>query len=280
MTQFQRVIKYISMTFAVLLAIGIISAITGLVLHVIAAITGEPVIGNRNRIDVVYDFTGVESLDIDSSISKLEIKVGDSFRVEGYQVPESFRAELKEDGTLLVLDHKKRSFLNINLNLFGYPDAKITVYLPENFIAEEARLDTGVENTTIEALRADKLILSAGIGNVTGKRIAAKKAELDGGIGTITLTEIDLEDAEIDCGIGGVTLEGELKGRNKIDCGIGNVTLTLVGSREDYDLDLDAGIGTVRVDGKKTSNSYHSREAKHFLKVDGGIGKVSINFLD
>ena len=278
MNQFQRVTKYLAMTFAVILAVGIISAIAGVVLNVISAVTGAPIFGNRNRIDVAYDFTGVESLNIDNSAGSLEIRTGDTFRVEGQKVLESFKAELTENGTLVVSEHNEHRFLWFNFNWFGSSNSKITVYLPEDFVAEEAKLDCGLGNTTIEALRAEKLTISAGAGSIRGDQIVAEKVKLDGGVGSFTLTGVSLEDADIDCGVGSLRIEGELLGKIKIDCGVGDVNLDLIGSREDYNLDVDAGVGSVRVNGEKLSGSYHSENAKHSLKVDGGVGKVSIDF--
>lgn len=278
MNQFQRITKYIAMTFAVILAVGIITAVTGVVLNVLSAVTGAPIFGNRNRIDIAYDFTGVESLSIDNSAGSLEIRTGDTFRVEGKKVLESFKAELTEDGTLVVSEHNKNRFLWFDFDWFGSPNSKITVYLPEDFVAEKAKLDTGAGNTTIESLRAEELTISAGAGNLSGDQIVAEKVKLDGGVGSFTLSGVSFNNADIDCGVGSLRIEGELLGHSKIDCGVGDVKLDLAGSREEYNLDVDAGVGSVRVNGEKISDSDHNENAEHSMKVDGGVGKVRIDF--
>ena len=278
MNQFQKTTKFIAMTFAVILAVGIISAITGVVLNVLSAVTGAPIFGNRNRIDIAYDFTGVESLSIDNSAGSLEIRTGDTFRVEGSKVTEGFQAELTENGTLVVSEHHKNRFLGFDFDWFSSPNSKITVYLPADFVAERAKLETGAGNTVIEALRAEELTISAGAGNLNGDQIVAEKVILDSGVGSFTLTGVSFHNAEIDCGVGSLRIEGELLGHSKIDCGVGDVKLDLVGSREDYSLDVDAGVGSVRVNGEKLSGSDTNEYAEHSLKVDGGVGKVSIDF--
>lgn len=280
MSQFQKTVKYIAIAFAICLAVGIISAIVGLVLNIIAAITGLPFLGNQKRVGVAYDLYGVESLDVDHDAGNLIIKSGDTFRVEGENVPEGFKAEVAEDGTLKVYVQNKHRFLWFDFGGFGSFRSKVTVYLPEDFVAEEARLDTGFGNVSVEALRAEELTISAGAGNFKGNDIVADKAKLDGGLGNFTLTGVSLGDAHIDCGLGNFKLEGELLGDNKIDCGIGGITLDLIGNREDYSLDVDAGIGSVNVNGEKLSGSYNSADAEHSLKVDGGIGQVNIDFTD
>ncbi len=278
MNQFQRTTKYIAITFAIILAIGIITAVTGLILNVISAIIGVPLLGNRNRIDVAYDFTGVVSLVVDNSAGSLEVKTGEGFRVEGKDVMEGFQAELTEDGTLVVSETNQQSFLWFHFDWLGSTNSKITVYLPEDFVAEKASFDTGLGNTVLEDIKAEELTISTGLGNFKGDRIAAEKVLLDGGLGSIELTDVRLEDAEIDCGIGSLRIEGELLGYQRIDGGIGNVRLELAGNREDYHLELDAGIGAVRVNGKKLSGTYTSEGAQNSLKVDGGLGGVTIDF--
>lgn len=278
MSQFQKTVKYIAMAFAIFLAVGIISAIAGLVLNIIAAITGVPIFGNQKKIDVAYDIYGVESLDVDHGAGDLIIKTGDTFRVEGEDVPEGFRAEVAEDGTLKVYTENKHRFLWFNFNWFGSFRSKVTIYLPEDFVAEEVRLDTGAGNTTVEALRAEKLTISTGAGKFRGYDIVADKAKLDAGVGDFTLTGISLRDADIDSGVGSLRLEGELLGHTKIDCGVGNVNLDLIGNRDDYSLDVDAGIGSVHVNGEKLSGSHNNVDARHSMKVDGGVGQININF--
>ncbi len=278
MNQFQKTVKYTAMAFAVFLAVTIISGIVGLVLNVISVITGVSIFGNQKRIDIAFDLTGVESLDVDHDAGNLIIKTGDTFRVEGEDVSEGFIAEVTEDGTLRVYETNKHKFLGINFNGLGSFRSKVTVYLPEDFVAEKVILDTGLGNTTVEALRAEELTISAGVGNIRGYDIVADNVKLDGGLGNCTLTGVSLRDADIDCGLGGLRIEGELLGNNKIDCGVGGVNLDLIGSRNDYSMDVDAGLGSVQVNGEKLSGSYSNVDARHSLKVDGGVGQVNIDF--
>lgn len=279
MNEFQKTIKFLAMAFGILLAVGIITAIAGLAVNIISAVTGN--YSNEEKIDFDKEFTGVENLDIKHIIGELHITTGDTFRVKAQNVSESFLAEVTGKKTLTVSERSKGFFfLWFEFDGFRRSDSKVTVYLPDNFIADEVKIDSGAGNVNIDALVADKLNINAGTGNIQGSSLSAEEVDIDGGVGNITLTDIDFRDTVFDSGIGNMKLKGMLTGDNKFDCGIGDVDLELKGRREDYRLDIDSGIGTIRLDGDKVSDNYKNRyKADHFIEIDGGIGNVRIDFI-
>ncbi len=278
MSSYQRVIKYVAMAFAALLAVSIISGIAGVVINVISAVTGNSSFGyNQKRIDYSSDFTGVESLDISNATGNMYLVVGDSFRVEAENVLDSFQAEVYGDGTLFISEQDKK-YRWFNIFSFGRNKSNITIYLPEDFLAETAKLEIGAGDLQIDRLNADYLDIDAGVGDIKGEHLTAEKVRIDGGVGDLKLADINFIDANIQCGIGDMELNGILKGDNKLDCGIGDIDLELTGSKEDYNFNLDSGIGTIRVNGEKVSEENQDKNAEHSIKVDGGIGSVNIDF--
>lgn len=279
MSSFQKTIKYIAIAFAIFLAIAIISGIGNAVFAIISAITGGFDSRDGDTTDFQQSFTEVQSLDIENSTGKLIIKTGENFRVEAENVSTEFTAKVKSNGTLVVSDNNKDlEFLWFNINGFNNPNSLITVYLPDNFVADEARINSGAGTVSVEGLHADYLYISAGAGNIYGSNITAEEAKIEGGVGTISLDGVNLSDGDFDCGVGELNIEGILAGKTKIDCGVGEVDLDLKGYVEDYELDIDSGIGTVRLNGEKISGEYRSKNnAPNSIKVDGGVGDVKIN---
>lgn len=282
MNTFQRTIKYIAIAFAVLLAVGIISAIASLVVNVVSAVTGRAFFGKRDTIDFSRDFENVRSLDIDNEFGDMSIKVGNTFRVEAEEVIKGFHAEVESDGTLTIDEENNHfSFLWFDFHGFGNFKSKVTVYIPEDFAAEKVELESGMGNMTIDALNAEYLDINAGAGNISGYNINADEVKLEGGIGNVSLSEVHFINSDIDCGLGNLNITGRLLGENNIDCGIGDVNLNLTGSEEDYDIKVDSGIGDIRVNGDKLSEGFHSRSgAENSLLINGGLGDVRINFKD
>ncbi len=281
MNSMQRIIKYCAMAVAIMLAVGIITGIVSTVFGIVSLIDG-----NRNAsddqkyIDSYNTFSDVKSIDVNNSTGELIIKTGETFRVEAENVTKDFNASVKGNGKLVIKD--KKNVINVpwfHFSGFQNSKSKITVYLPANFIAENADINSGAGKVTIDGLSAGKLKISAGAGNINGSGIKADEVVIDGGVGSIELSGVHFRDTDIDCGVGKLNLDGVLLGDNRIDCGIGQVTLALEGNGEDYSFDIEAGVGSVFLDGRKISNArHHSSKADNSIKVNGGVGNVMIDF--
>ncbi len=284
MSSTQRVIKYCATAFAVLLAVGIITSIAGLAFSVISVVSGGEIsIGgwNGKTIDVSESFEDVKSLDIDNATGTLNIKIGETFKVDAENVSEKFEAKVNSSGKLTISEKSKHGFLWFDFDGISSPNSKITVYLPADFVAKDVKIDTGAGNVTIEGLKSDTLLISAGAGNVKGSDMTAEEVKVDGGVGSVNLNHVNFNNVDFDCGVGSLNLDGYLSGKTEIDCGVGSVNLDITGKLDDYDLNIDSGVGTVRLNGKKVSGSYNKdNDALNSIEVDGGVGDVNIDFME
>ena len=278
MNSFQRTIKYIAIGFAVFLAVVIISAIINVGVIIASTVSGGLALNKTKTIDFSETFTDVSSLEVSNSTGKLTILEGDTFKVEAENVSKSFEAKVTNGGTLKILDNSQNiNFLWFHFNGFNNPNSKITVYLPEDFIAEDIKLDTGAGNVDISDVQTDYLLLSAGAGNIDGSNITAKKVKVDGGVGNVNLDNVNFINSDFDCGVGNLTVEGTLLGKNKLDCGVGDVNLDLTGDINDYDIKVDAGVGNIRLNGEKISSEYrNNKSSSNSIDIDGGVGNVTI----
>lgn len=279
MSSFQRVIKYCAIAFAVFLAVSIISGIASAVFAVVTAISGVSYMQSDARLtDFSKDFENVRSVDINHSLGELNIKTGDTFRVEGINVPNEFRASISMNGTLNVSE-RRTHFPWFNIGNFKHRSI-ITIYLPENFIAEDTKIESGFGNVTIDALHTQNLKISGGAGNITGNNISAENdSNINGGMGNITLNNVNFNDAAIDGGVGNINIDGKLLGDNKIGCGVGEIQLSLLGNKDNYNFNVDTGVGLVRINGEKIQDNYYDNSnADNKIKIDGGVGNVNIDF--
>lgn len=284
MSSFQKVIKYGAITFAILLTVGIISAIASTAVSVISFFTGNFFYSSNGKdiatVDEKENFTDVRSLDIDIATGNLTITEGDRFLVEADNVSEDFEMKVTKNGTLIVRERKKGfHFLWFNFNLKKDFNSNITLYVPTNYQLEEAAISSGAGKVSMENFRAEKLTIDAGAGNIKGNNLSSSEVNLDGGAGSVTFIDVVFEDMDLNCGVGNVEIDGVLLGNNIIDCGIGNVELEIDSHEEDYDLDIDSGLGKVRLNGKRISKDYRrDNDASSSIEIDGGIGNIDINF--
>ena len=304
MTTTQRAIKYCVITFATLLAVGIISFIAGVVIKVaagaviISGITDD--IGDEmDTIDFSKDFdaTGITKLDVDNSYEQFYIKTGDRFHVEAENVREDYIAEVK-NGNTLYIGHKSRnfSFFFINISWPGEYQAKVTLTIPKDFMADEVRFDFGsgacdVEGirtadfkmecgsgrVTLTDLKTERFVMDGGSGGIVMKDITADttamesssgrvqisdatfgKYSLDSGSGSVVMNNVSVKDYKLEASSGRVAFEsGSIDGDIYVDAGSGSVVISAKANPDDYEVRLSTGSGGVWINGEKKSDDYH-----------------------
>ena len=67
-----------------------------------------------------------------------------------------------------------------------------------------------------------------------------------------------------------------LLGGCELDMGVGEANITLIGSKDDYALDIESGVGGVRVDG--TSVTDYGSSGANRVEINGGVGAIDIRF--
>jgi DUF4097 and DUF4098 domain-containing protein YvlB len=260
MTRTQKIIKYIAMAFASLLAVGIIGGIVSVVS--LLTIADEDDVAKELT---TYQITStVTSLDVEVDAGDLTIKQGDTFAVESNLRRLTVR---EENGRLIIRNKEER--LRVDRA------AVLTVYLPIQAL-NQVRITTGAGRLTVDALMAEVLELEFGASEVMfGSLTATRKADIDGGAGKITIGGGKLCDLSLNMGVGQLNLTGELIGDCEMDLGVGETNITLLGNKEDYALDIEKGLGSVSVEG---TDATRFGNGSNRIDIDGGVGAIRIDF--
>lgn len=265
MTTFQKVIKYLAIAFAIFLAVSIVSGIIGAVRLIGGIFDGDPV---AEEMKIYSDLSEIRNLDIEINAADVSIKEGKSFSVESNLK----HLKVQDKGGLLTVS-EDRTFRG------NYNHAVLTIYVPAGTVFDKVTLITGAGRLRIESMSSDVLDFELGAGEVTIDALsAAKTAEIEGGAGKITVTNGDLRNLDLDMGIGELNLTAVLRGRSDLNFGVGESNLTLVGSREDYRVDIEKGIGNISVDGKTVSDFGSSGSGENYVEIEGGIGAINVKF--
>lgn len=274
MTTAQKVIKYIATAFAAFLVVTIISAVLGggyILLNALGLIKNNQETLTDNLKIIASGIEEISTLKIELSCTNLEIKVGDSFKVETNNTKITFsnnngRIEIKEEN-------------NSWLNRKNYT-SNLIIYIPEdNFILDEANIQTGAGKINIEKLLAQNLYLKLGAGEVQIQNLSAiNEAKVDGGVGKTELKSCEINNLKANLGVGEFIFSGNLTGKNEIDSGVGAVNINLNGEKEDYTIEVSKGLGSVTLNGQKIESDKIVGNGKNLLDIDGGIGEIKINF--
>lgn len=281
MTGFQKAIKIIAIVFAISLTVSIIGAIVNVAGFLISTFSeGDETFDGFSE---GYDREEINNIRIENSYGKLIIKSGNEFLVEADGVSSGFETSITDSGTL-VIDNTGGNY-NWARRFFGddsrLKNAVITMTLPEGFKAEGIEIENGFGSLDIEAVTADYLRLKLGAGDCEIKEVTTKTTRIDAGVGELDFADSELGNMDLKCGVGEISIEGKLIGNNDIDCGVGEVSLKIFGSREDYDISITKGIGSIYIDGKKQSADVDDNEgAENVLNIKGGVGEVSVDFTE
>lgn len=268
MTTLQRGIKYLAIALAVCIIVSIFSGILGIfdLFDGVFDDGGEVEVGEMKQYPVSEN---IRELDILISAADFSIRTADTFSVESNLKKLTVT---ERDGVLIVKDEARRASKVQN-------DAAFVLCLPENVTFDRVRIVTGAGRVSMEELSAKELSLTLGAGEVTiGSLTATKRAEIEGGAGKVTVSHGSLSNLDLEMGVGQLNFTAALLGECDLELGVGESNLTLLGSREDYTVDLDKGIGSITVDGKKVSDFGTFGNGVNEVSVDGGIGAIHLTF--
>lgn len=265
MTTFQKVIKNLAFVFAIVLTVSIIGGLLGVV-GLFGGLFDEDAVLEDAKTYTVSD--NITELDISINAADFTIKQADAFSVESNLK----NLTVKEKDGVLIIEENKR---------FGvtYTGAALILYIPADTVFKKADITTGAGRLTVDSLSADSLKLELGAGEVNiGTLTAAKKADIDGGAGRITISGGTLHNLDLDMGVGQLNLTSAILGNSEFDLGIGESNITLIGSKDDYDIDAEKGIGNITVDGETVSNLNGNGNGENDIEINGGIGAINLAF--
>ena len=266
MKTYQRVIKYFAIAFAALLIFSIFSSIL-FGLSKVSSFFGKEdyTYEELKELEVTCD---IKNLDTDISYANLDIKVGSELKIETDN--KYISAECK-DGKLLVKENKHRW-------KYKSKTSSLIIYLPEDILLENVDIDAGAGEVKIESINSDNLNIDFGAGKATINNLVVNKStRIDGGAGQINILNGSMNNLDLDIGVGEFNLKSKLTGENKIDAGVGEINIDLIGNSDDYKLNLDKGIGKLKLSGKNVKSGTYG-EGSNVVNISGGIGNINIEF--
>ena len=194
-------------------------------------------------------------LDIELKYDELILEEGDSFCVRVYDDSGKNVTVKESSDTLKVKSTKKLS-----------KNRKVCISYPEDVKLQELEIEMGAGTVYLNRdIETEKLSVEMGAGEFESKNpVTAREADLE--IGTGSMTFADLSARKTD---------GE--------CGLGELDLTLTGTQEDYNYDLECGVGNLDVgsdsySGLGREKTISNKGADRKLDLECGMGNISVDF--
>lgn len=215
----------------------------------------------------------IKSLDISISYGKVNFLEGGNFSFKAENVRKNSFEKLEVSGDTLIIKQKK------NHRLFNwgsdndYPEITITV--PQGFAADEFSYSIGAGKSDLSGVSAKNVSLEMGAGDILAKNLQADKINISAGAGRLEIVNGKLNDMNLDCRVGEIIIGGTITGNNKINAGVGSLKINIDGDIDDYNLDIDKGVGKITVNGEEYERK-HTDFAKNSFDIDGGVGEINI----
>lgn len=216
--------------------------------------------GGKKAENINETFTGVTEIDMDLAAGKVYFVegAGDEVRVDTDNLSQLFGFKCYMDGNELKLTSKKR-FNSVN----NIGKGTITVYIPKEMTFEEVSL-------------------SMGAGSLEVNEIYTRDLSVEIGAGEVVIDKFQADEAEFVCGAGSITTSGDIRSSADIHCGVGSIVYTASGREEEYNYDIECGVGEVMCGGNSYSGLGKDRHidnnADKDISIEGGVGSVIIDF--
>lgn len=267
MTTTQKIIKYCAIGLAIVLSISIIVGIAGVIEMIFSIGKDDSLLDSIVDIEISQD---IKSLYIEIDASELKIVEGETFslgsNIKDLKVKES-------NGKLSIIHNPNKVIIN------SKKSAEIVLTIPSNARFELVTIEAGAGDINIDKLVAKKMEFGFGAGKVNIEYIYAEYgAELEAGAGKLAIGSGYIRDLKLDLGVGDTSICANLKGHNDINCGVGKTNLTVCGDRSDYIVNVETGIGSVKLDGSTIKGSATIGDGDNEINVDGGVGSINIRF--
>ena len=214
-------------------------------------------VGNESATDgIVYQLKYQPTkLDIELKYDELILEEGDSFCVRVYDDNGKNVTVKESSDTIKVRSTKKLS-----------KTRKVCISYPEDVKLQELEIEMGAGTVYLNRdIETEKLSVEMGAGEFDSKNpVTAEEADLEIGTGSMTFADLSAK-----------KISGE--------CGLGELDLTMTGTQEDYNYDLECGVGNLDVgsdsySGLGREKSISNTGADRKLDLECGMGNVSVNF--
>lgn len=238
-----------------------------------------------------FDPSEIRELDMEYKFGTVRVEESASGKIEiesSYRnIWGSYSRDVRcsqEGGVLKLRDRVDKKILRMK---HGISDASLVIRLPKDYRFTKIDMEFGGAQVTLDTLlQAEKVQLVIGAGSMEGgtqrRLIEADDIELGVGAGEMDISGLWAESLDAECGVGNLTI-GNVTARDlSLECGIGHLNLTVNGKEEDYDYEINCGIGNVALGsssyGGLGSSKRINNHAERQMDIDCGIGEVVVSF--
>ena len=252
MTGLQKFIKYAAIVFGIYLAITIVWVLLGIARGFVSSSRNNEF---RDLVESAEEYQGedisrtyenIKNLDITAEVAKLIIRNGDSFRVEGTNIPD--RMEISQDGdTLKISDETLPSSLS-DANI------SITIYIPQDVKLDSIDLEINYVSADIETLNTANLNLDIYDNYCEIDEIVADRMEFKNEYGNLDIHQAEVGRLSFDSESGVEDVNIRVTETAEIDLEYSYTDIDLTGTIDDYQINYSNQAGNTYINSVRTTS--------------------------
>ena len=266
MTTYQRIIK----SLAIILAMIIILLIMYCIINIINNVFDLSFLYN-NENHYEKSFRNLTRIKIDSKTSQINIKSGNKYKIiidntnKNYDIKETKKSIEVEEKKLLIKKKKDKT--------------SITIYIPRKKRLNELNIDSDIGIVNIDNVDINILDLEEKAGTININNSNILKTILEGKAGKITINKSYLNNLELETKVSKVDINAYITGISKIKSGISSINISLLGSKNDYQIKSNKKVGSIIINDEEQKNNSLYGYGENYIEVENGIGTVNIEFI-
>lgn len=234
--------------------------------------------GTQDRPVWDVELEGFASVKVETGMADVTIQEGDAWglHMEWDEKTETLTYEYDVRKDLLAVTGKSRH----NINSINAKGGTVIITVPAGTSMEAVDVETGLGDVVFEVSAAANVELNTGLGDVRVENCSVEmKADCESGLGNVDFTGECWGELDLNTGTGNVSFDGVCGGELDLNTGMGDVTATLTDAdAQDYELDLESGLGTVSLNGETVRSPYKTAASRYKLDAESGMGNVSVSF--
>ena len=277
MTGFQKFIKYAAIAFGIYLSITIVLALLGIARGLVRASKNDEfkdIVTDREEYkteDITRTYENIRNLEVNVEETELIIRNGDTFRIEGTNIPD--RMEIEQEGNQLSISDEElpSSFFDGNMVM--------TIYIPEDTKLDTIDLEINYVPADIQKLNATNLKLEIYNNYCEIDEIIADNMEFKNEEGNIDIYNAEIGRLLFDSESGVEDVSLDITENAEINLEYSYTDMNLIGKQEDYQISTKNQAGNIYIDGETiTSNAETWGSGNTKINLDNFNANIFITF--
>ena len=277
MTGFQKFIKYAAIAFGIYLSITIVLALLGIARGLVGASKNDEfkdIVTDREEYkteDITRTYENIRNLEVNVEETELIIRNGDTFRIEGTNIPD--RMEIEQEGNQLSISDEELP------SGFSDENMVMTIYIPEDTKLDTIDLEINYVSADIQKLNTANLKLDIYNNYCEIDEIIADNMEFKNEEGNIDIYDAEIGSLLFDSESGVEDVSLDITGNAEINLEYSYTDMNLIGKQEDYQISTRNKFGNIYIDNEIiTSNAETWGSGNTKINLDNVNANIFITF--